>query len=92
MLLAIGYFAAALPSGVIWTLAADIAPSEQVASLGAIQNFGGFLGASLAPIVTGLIVQATDSFDLVFVVGACLLVVAAISYGVFLKRPIEDRV
>ncbi|MCL6599194.1 MAG: MFS transporter [Alicyclobacillus macrosporangiidus] len=92
VLLAIGYFAAALPSGVIWTLAADIAPSEQVASLGAIQNFGGFLGASLAPIVTGLIVQVTDSFDLVFVVGACLLVVAAISYGVFLKRPIEDRV
>jgi MFS family permease len=89
-LLAIGYFAASLPSGVIWTLATDVAPSDQVASLGSIQNFGGFIGASLAPIVTGAIVQSTGSFTKVFLVGAILLVVAAISYGVFLKKPIQS--
>ncbi|WP_411345974.1 MFS transporter [Paenibacillus sp. WLX1005] len=89
VLLTIGYFASQLPSGVIWTLAADIAPGEQVASLGAIQNFGGFLGAALAPIVTGFILDTTGSFNNVFLLGAGLLLLGAISYGLFLKKPIE---
>ncbi|WP_329349102.1 MFS transporter [Streptomyces sp. NBC_01261] len=41
--LSLGYFAAQVPMGCLWTLASDIAESHQVASLGAIQNFGGFL-------------------------------------------------
>jgi MFS family permease len=88
ILLSVGYFASQLPSGVIWTLAADIAPGEQVASLGAIQNFGGFLGAALAPIVTGYILDTTGSFNNVFLLGAGLLLLGAVSYGVFLKKPI----
>lgn len=87
ILLSIGYFASQLPSGVIWTLAADVAKPEQVGSLGAIQNFGGFLGAALAPIVTGFILDTTHSFGYVFILGACLLIIGAISYGVFLKKP-----
>jgi len=90
-LLTIGYFAASLPAGVVWTLATDVAPTDQVASLGAIQNFGGFLGAALAPVITGFIVQITGSFNLVFLVGAALLIVGAISYGVFLKDPIPSE-
>jgi sugar phosphate permease len=90
ILLSIGFFASALPSGVIWTLAADVAPANQVASLGAIQNFGGYLGASIAPIITGIIIQSTGSYNLVFVVGAVLCAVAAISYGLFLKKPIKE--
>ncbi|WP_338553653.1 MFS transporter [Paenibacillus sp. KS-LC4] len=88
VMLSIGYFASQLPSGVIWTLAADIAPGEQVASLGAIQNFGGFLGAACAPIVTGYILDTTGSFNNVFLLGAGLLLLGAISYGIFLKKPI----
>lgn len=87
VLLSIGYFASQLPSGVIWTLAADVAPSHQVGSLGSIQNFGGFLGAALAPIVTGLILDKTHNFGYVFILGACLLLLGAISYGFFLKKP-----
>ncbi|WP_341280121.1 hypothetical protein [Paenibacillus sp. FSL H8-0537] len=87
-MLSIGYFASQLPSGVIWTLAADIAPGEQVASLGAIQNFGGFLGAACAPIVTGYILDTTGSFNNVFLLGAGLLLLGAVSYGIFLKKPI----
>ena len=33
-----------------------------VGSVGAVQNFGGFLGGALAPIVTGFSVEATHSF------------------------------
>ncbi|KAJ3197309.1 hypothetical protein HK101_004509 [Irineochytrium annulatum] len=92
VLLSVGYFASQLPSGVIWTLAADIAPGEQVASLGAIQNFGGFLGAALAPIVTGYILDTTGSFNNVFLLGAGLLLMGAVSYGVFLKKPIPKAI
>lgn len=85
VLLCIGYFASQLPSGVIWTLAADVAPSNQVASLGAIQNFGGFLGAAMAPIVTGIILDKTGTIGSVFLIGAALLILGAISYGIFVK-------
>lgn len=85
-LLCVGYFAAQVPIGVIWTLASDIADKGQVASLGAIQNFGGFLGAALAPAVTGYILNVTGgNYSLVFVVGGLLLIVGAMSYGLFVK-------
>lgn len=90
LLLCLGYFFSQVPIGVIWTLASDVAPAAQVASLGAIQNFGGFLGAALAPVVTGAILDATDgNYTLVFLAGGALLVVGAISYGVFVREPKE---
>ncbi|MHC6222055.1 MFS transporter [Arthrobacter sp. MMS24-S77] len=86
VLLSVGYFAAQVPIGVLWTLAADIAEPTQVASLGAIQNFGGFLGAALAPVVTGFILTQTGgNYTLVFLIGGVLLVVGALSYGFFVK-------
>ncbi|MCW2479254.1 MFS transporter [Candidatus Symbiopectobacterium sp. NZEC135] len=88
-LLSLGYFCSQMPSGVIWTLATDIAPKSQVASLGAIQNFGGFLGAASAPIVTGIILDTTGTFTNVFLFGAFLLMLGAISYGFFVKKPIQ---
>lgn len=86
ILLCAGYFFAQVPIGVIWTLASDIADKHQVASLGAIQNFGGFVGAATAPIVTGIILNATDgNYNLVFLVGGILLLVGAAAYGFFVK-------
>jgi MFS family permease len=88
VLLCIGYFAAQVPIGVIWTLASDVADRRQVASLGSIQNFGGFLGAALAPAVTGFILQGSgNDFRIVFLVGGLLLVVGAVAYGVFVREP-----
>ncbi|MFF7309463.1 MFS transporter [Streptomyces sp. NPDC008137] len=86
VLLSVGYFAAQVPIGCLWTLASDVAEPHQVASLGAIQNFGGFLGATLAPIVTGSILDATGgSYNLVFLVGGVLLLVGGSSYLFFVK-------
>jgi MFS family permease len=87
VLLSVGYFASQVPIGCLWTLASDIAPSNQVASLGAIQNFGGFIGAAVAPVVTGAVLTATDgSYTLVFLIGGLLLLVGALSYGLFVKE------
>lgn len=86
VLLSLGYFAAQVPIGVLWTLASDIAETNQVASLGAIQNFGGFLGAAVAPVVTGFILNETGgNYTLVFLIGGALLIVGALSYGIFVK-------
>ena len=90
VLLSVGYFAAQVPIGCLWTLAADIARPNQVASLGAIQNFGGFLGAAVAPVVTGAILAATGgNYTLVFAIGGALLVVGAVAYGFFVKERSE---
>ncbi|MEV0481214.1 MFS transporter [Streptomyces sp. NPDC050508] len=86
-LLSLGYFAAQVPMGCLWTLASDIAESHQVASLGAIQNFGGFLGAAMAPIVTGAILDATgNNYTYVFLVGGALLLLGGLSYLFFVKE------
>lgn len=90
LLLSLGYFCSQLPSGVIWTLATDIAPKDQEASLGAIQNFGGFLGAASAPIITGIILDTTGMFTDVFFLGAGLLMLGALNYGLFVRKPIQE--
>ena len=59
-------------SGMSWATASVAAPANCTASLGAIQNFGGYIGGALAPMVTGFIVQATGSFVPAFLVSAAI--------------------
>lgn len=89
VLLSIGFFGSSIPSGVIWTLATDVAPKRYVASLGAIQNAGGYVGGALAPIVTGVVVQLTGSFDLAFIIAAIFAIFAAFCYFFILRGPIQ---
>src|ERR1700730_11593380 len=74
-------------SGMSWALASVAAPAHRTASLGSIQNFGGYLGGALAPTVTGFIVQATGTFVPALLVGA----VIALAYLVVIpNRPIRS--
>lgn len=41
-----------------WSLVTVVASRSRIASLGAIQNFGGFIGGLLAPILTGYIARS----------------------------------
>lgn len=89
VLLTIGEGTYSLSSGVYWALAANIARSRQmVASIGSIQNFGGFLGGAFAPLVTGIIVGASGGFVLALLVSAALTLLSAIMYGLVLRRPL----
>lgn len=81
-------FLANVASVASWALVSAVAPQGQVASLGALQNFGGFIGGALAPIVTGYIVQATGSFIPALLVGASAVTVSALIYLVVVRRPI----
>ena len=68
-----------------WAMAPVAAPASATASLGAIQNFGGYVGGALAPTVTGLIGQATGSFRSALLAGAAIAALAAMAYLVMIK-------
>jgi sugar phosphate permease len=71
-----------------WALVSVAAPANCTASLGAMQNFGGYLGGALAPATTGLIAEASGSFTPALLVGAVLALVCAAAYATVIKDPI----
>ncbi|MBE7197267.1 MAG: MFS transporter [Parafilimonas terrae] len=73
-----------------WALVSVVAPAHCTASLGSLQNFGGYLGGALAPVATGLIVERTGSFVPALMVGAAMSVLASLVYLVLLRGPITD--
>jgi MFS family permease len=76
-------------TAICWSLTSLTAPPSCTASLGSLQNFGGYLGAAMAPIVTGFVVQATGSFIPALLAGAAVVIIAAMMYLVVIpNRPI----
>jgi len=72
-----------------WAMATVAAPRNYAASLGSIQNFGGYLGGTLAPAVTGYMVQATKSFQSALLVAAGVALLAGFGHLVLVKEPIS---
>jgi sugar phosphate permease len=71
-----------------WSSISILAPEGFTGSLGALQNFGGYIGAALAPIVTGIIVEQSGSFLPALLTGAGVSGVSAVIYLVMLRGPI----
>ncbi|HVY91940.1 MAG TPA: MFS transporter [Bryobacteraceae bacterium] len=86
--ISISLFLIYIVSSAAWATVPIAAPSQYTASLGSIQNFGGYLGAALAPTVTGVIVQRTGSFADALMLSAALALVSAIAYLLLVRRPI----
>ena len=72
-----------------WAMATVAAPQNYAASLGSIQNFGGYLGGTLAPVVTGYMVQATSSFQSALLVAAGVALLAGVGHLVFVRERIS---
>jgi ACS family D-galactonate transporter-like MFS transporter len=90
--IALSGLAAAAPVG--WSLPSLIAPTGGTGSVGGIMNFANNMMGALAPLVTGYIVGATQSFSKAFLVAGVILLVGMFAF-VFLLGPIEpipDRV
>jgi len=83
-------FLANASSACAWSLATVAAPPSRVASLGAIQNFGGFLGGALAPVLTGYIAQSW-SFGPALLTGAAIAFAGAMSYLFLVTQPIPEQ-
>lgn len=80
-----------ISSSAAWAMASVAAPANSTASIGAMQNFGGYFGGALAPVVTGFIVQASHSFKPALYVGAAVVVVAMIGYWTLVGEPVPVR-
>lgn len=87
-LISLSIFLVFVTSSACWSMASVAAPSNCTASLGAIQNFGGYLGGALAPTITGIIVQETGSFVPALLVGAVIGLASAVAYVVIIRAPI----
>lgn len=73
-----------------WGLILVSVPSRLITSVSGIQNFGGFIGGSFAPIITGIILDKTQSFTLALVVSAAVAFFASLVYFFLVKNPIKD--
>jgi sugar phosphate permease len=79
-------------SGTSWSLANACAPPSYAASLGAIMDFGGFIGGALAPMVTGFVVQATGSFTPALLVAGAVGLCSAGAYVIGIPaEPIPSK-
>ncbi|MEZ0603485.1 MFS transporter [Paraburkholderia sp. IW21] len=84
--IALGGLAAAAPVG--WSLPSLIAPKGGVGTVGGVMNFVNNLMGVAAPIVTGFIVGATNSFTNAFLVAGVILAIGIVSF-VFVMGKIE---
>lgn len=72
-----------------WGMVQVLVSEQKVASVAAIQNFGSFVFASFAPVVTGWVVDTTHSFNLALVIAACVTFTGALCYFFIVKDPIH---
>ena len=89
--ISISLFLIYIASSAAWATVPIAAPSQYTASLGSIQNFGGYLGGALAPTVTGYIVQSTGSFSEALLLSAALSFLSAAAYLLLVRQPIQPE-
>jgi cyanate permease len=90
VLISTSMFLTYIASSASWATVPIAAPSHSTASLGSIQNFGGYLGGALAPMLTGFIVERTGSFSQALLLNAGITLVAAAAYLVLVRDPIHS--
>ena len=89
--ISLAYMLSGVASASIWALVTAAAPPDSIASSGSIQNFGGYVGGTCSPIVTGVIVDMTGSFVLALLIGAGMAVMGALVYLLVVTNPIAGR-
>jgi sugar phosphate permease len=74
-----------------WSLTTAAAPQSYCTSIAGLMNFGGYLGGTVSPVVTGYVVDTTGSFVGAFAIGAVMSVLGALALYVMLKAPISSE-
>ena len=89
--ISVSMFLVYIASSASWATVPIAAPSHFTASLGSIQNFGGYLGGALAPTLTGFIVGRTGSFAQALALAAAIAFVSACIYLLLVRQPIPAK-
>lgn len=72
-----------------WTLTQAVSDKKIVGTVSGIQNFGGNVGAILAPMVTGFIAHFTGSFALALALCGVILVAGVIVFWFVVEEKVE---
>ena len=91
-LLAVAYSSLTVAGTGIWSLPADVAPSNKhIGSIGGIQNFASNIAGIFTPILIGVLVDRTGSFVAPLAVIGVVALIGAFNYLVLLGRvePLE---
>jgi len=78
-----------IASSASWATVPVAAPGQYTASLGSIQNCGGYLGGALAPAVTGFIVERTGSFQQALLLSAVVSLISGVAYLLLVRGPVH---
>jgi MFS family permease len=78
--LSLAVFGMQLTTSVVWATNADVAPLDQGGRVASIQNCIGNLGGMLAPIVVGILLQATGSWSAPMAAAAIVALAGACNY------------
>jgi MFS family permease len=73
-----------------WILVTAVTPQAYCASAASNQNFAGFLGGTLSPILTGFIVDTTGSFVVALTIGAVITLIGAALFQFFMTTVIDE--
>jgi MFS family permease len=74
-----------------WILVTVVTPQAYCASAASNQNFAGFLGGTLSPILTGFIVDETGSFVLALGIGAAITLIGAAIFQFMMTTVIDEQ-
>jgi MFS family permease len=72
-----------------WTLTQAMCSKKIVGTVSGIQNFGGNIGGILAPVLTGIIAQQTQSFAIALSITGGVLVGGMLAYWVLISIKVE---
>jgi MFS family permease len=89
--ISISLFLIYIAASAAWATVPIAAPGQFTASLGSIQNCGGYLGGALAPALTGMMVQRTGSFSQALLLAAGFSLLAAAAYLLLVREPIGSN-
>jgi cyanate permease len=67
-----------------------VTPQAYTASAASNQNFAGFLGGTLSPILTGFIVDVTGSFVVALGIGAAITLIGAALFQFAMTTVIDE--
>jgi MFS family permease len=73
-----------------WILVTAVTPQAYCASAASNQNFAGFLGGTLSPILTGYIVDVTGSFVVALAIGAAITLTGAAIFQFMMNTVIDE--
>jgi len=79
-----------MASGGAWALINVSTPRHLMATVGGLQNFGGYFGGSFAPLITGWLVQRTHSFQSALLLSSVVAFLSAVIYLVLVTEPVRE--